>query len=305
MKDIVSVPDSGNGRKILFYDVSGRSDDIYLQHFVSDGFSQDWLHFHSKYELTLVLEGRVEILSGDRRYVTDKPHLRLHRPYSFHTANAERGHRYECFVFYFTERSVAGAGSRDELHKLFERSFSLYELEGDDLECARRLAGINLLDIDDNMRLVSLVGLLKIVGNVCTATAPDGQAPEKRDYVFDVTKYIEDHFAEKLTSDIIAKEFFVSRQKLNLDFKRRMGETIHQYHMAVRVSRAAEMIAKGMSPLSASIECGFSDLAHFSKMFSAFIGMSPRRFAKTVRGRIEFSDDIDEKDTKPDIPPGI
>lgn len=45
MKDIVSVPDSGNGRKILFYDVSGRSDDIYLQHFVSDGFSQDWLHF--------------------------------------------------------------------------------------------------------------------------------------------------------------------------------------------------------------------------------------------------------------------
>ena len=67
MKDIVSVPDSGNGRKILFYDVSGRSDDIYLQHFVSDGFSQDWLHFHSKYELSLVLDGKVEILSGDRR----------------------------------------------------------------------------------------------------------------------------------------------------------------------------------------------------------------------------------------------
>lgn len=305
MKDIVSVPDSGNGRKMIYYDVTGRSDDIYIQHFVSDGFSQDWLHFHSKYELTLVLEGKVELLSGDRRYVTDKPHLRLHRPYSFHTANAERGHRYECFVFYFTEKSIAGAGLRDELHRLFERQFSLYELEGDDLECARRLAEINLLDIDDNMRLVSLTGLLKIVGNVCTAAALHGQAPEKRDYVFDVTKYIEDHFTEKLTSDILAKEFFVSKQKLNLDFKRVMGETIHQYHMAVRVSRAAEMIAKGTPPLSASIECGFSDLAHFSKLFSACMGMSPRQFVKNVRGRVEFSDDFDEKNTKPDIPPGI
>lgn len=46
-------------KKTIFYDVSGRDDEIYMQHFKSDGFVQDWLHFHVKYELTLVLCGQL------------------------------------------------------------------------------------------------------------------------------------------------------------------------------------------------------------------------------------------------------
>ena len=57
-----------SGRKNCYYDVLGRNDLVYTQHFVTDGFVQDWLHFHSRYELSFVLSGEVELNDGGQRY---------------------------------------------------------------------------------------------------------------------------------------------------------------------------------------------------------------------------------------------
>lgn len=289
MKDIMSSRDNGNEGRTLFCDVTGRPDDIYIQHFASDGFSQDWLHFHSKYEVTLVLEGKVEVISDGKIYVTDKPHIRLHQPYVFHTANAEVGHRYESFGFYFTERSLADVGIGAELYGMFGQGLSICELEGDMLECAKRLAGITLLDVDDRMRLYVVAGLLDLVRNRCgTIISP----PEKREYICDVISYISDHFSERISSAELAKSFFISEQKLNLDFKKVTSDTIHHYCTTVKVARAAAMIAKGKSPLAASLECGFIDETHFAKTFKSRIGMTPYQFAKTTESRFRYTNDF-------------
>lgn len=85
-------------RKNCYYDVVGDPGKIYTQHFISDGYTQDWLHFHSRYELTIVVSGKTELNDNGVRYRIDEPHIRLHKPFAFHTANAESGTTYECFV---------------------------------------------------------------------------------------------------------------------------------------------------------------------------------------------------------------
>ncbi len=290
-----------NNEKNLFYDVSGREDEIYLQHFKSDGYTQDWIHFHSKYELSLVLNGEVNILSNGRVYHCDKPHFQLHRPYAFHAANSPRGGDYECFVFYFTEESLRIAGEMVNCRKLYAKDLVLAPLEGDSLKCARSLAEMTLLDgLDDGMRAVILVGLLVLAEKKTTQTTSSGaKSASAPVYIAEVLEYINANYPKKLTAAEIAKRFFVSEQKLNLDFKKYTSETLHHYLMTVKITRAAGMIARGKSPMSAAIDCGFVDETHFAKTFKARIGLTPYQYRKTVESRIEYVGDYDEKNTTP------
>lgn len=284
----------------LFYDVSGRDDDIYLQHFRMDGFVQDWLHFHSKYELTLTLSGRVDIVSDGRLFYCDKPYLRLHKPYSFHTVNAHAGELYDCYVFYFSDESLRRLGVDDGLlpidaRRLFRDDITIIELEGDALECAKALAGITLLDIDDSMRQAVLSGML-ILADKYRGSAQNRKQP--LGYLEGVIDYINEHFSEKLTLAELAKRFFISDQKLCADFKSLMNETLHHYIISVRIAKAAMMMAKrGISPCIAAAECGFTDEVHFAKTFKGRIGMTPYQFSKQVSSQVEFHGEFDEKNT--------
>ena len=77
--------------KLLYYDVYGRVNRIYASHNRSYGFEQPYEHFHAKYELNFVVSSiptRVKTLG--RIYNIDKPHIRLHKPFSFHIASVTR-----------------------------------------------------------------------------------------------------------------------------------------------------------------------------------------------------------------------
>ena len=287
-----------NDKKTIFYDVSGRDDEIYMQHFKSDGFVQDWLHFHVKYELTLVLEGASEIISEGRVYTCTKPHFRLHKPFAFHTANAVKGTTYDCYVFYFTEEALKKAGSLIDIRRLFRDDIAIIELDGDILECAHALAGITLLETCDEMRQIVLSGMLTLAETGCNNNGNIINTSQPLGYLTDVLTYINEHFAEKITSTELAKKYYISEQKLNMDFKRLLGDTLHHYHMTVRISQCAMMIARGKTPLSASVECGFVDECHFSKTFKSRIGMTPYQFSKQVASQIEYNGDYDEKNTQ-------
>lgn len=282
--------------KNCYYDVVGPNDKIYTQHFVTDGFLQDWLHFHSKYELTLTLSGDVDIIAGGREYKTSKPNIRLHKPYSFHTANAMPGHTYECFVFYFTEESLKKSNGNFDIRKLFEKDIFLTELSGDKLECAKLFANTFLLDLNDNIKAVSLMGLLHIANeNMSSLSALS--VPNELGYIKAVLSEIDNNLSEKLTASYLAKKAFVSEQKLCADFKSVMNETLHHYIVSAKTAHAAMLIAKGVSVTSAALECGFVDDTHFSKTFKSRMGMTPNKFSKTVGKSLEYPEDFDSKNT--------
>ena len=284
------------GNKNCYYDVLGRNDLIYTQHFISDGFSQDWLHFHSRYELTFVLSGDTEINDNGVRYHITKPHIRLHKPFAFHTANAMTGTTYECFVFYFTEESLSRFGQSVDLVGLFSDSVHVIPLDGAELECAKSLSSLVLLDVSDEMRALVLKGMLTLAKENGRSTILRPESNELG-YIRDVLAAIDLEFTTKLTSAELAKRFFVSEQKLAADFKSAMNETLHHYIVSSRVSHAAMLIAKGSSPLSAALECGFIDDTHFAKTFKERMGITPAKFAKTFGKSLEFPEDFDSKNT--------
>jgi AraC family transcriptional regulator len=62
-------------------------------------------------------------------------------------------------------------------------------------------------------------------------------------------------------------------------FRRRFGMSVGEYARRKRVERAAATLARSDTPLAAiAVEAGFSDQAHFTRVFKRHTGMTPRAY---------------------------
>lgn len=93
-----------------------------------------------------------------------------------------------------------------------------------------------------------------------------------------IRKVIHDRHAERLTLDGFAAETGFSKFYLERSFHDRFGLPIHQYLKKVRISRALDLLRKGIRPSVVSKKVGFADQPHMTRVFRDDLGITPRRF---------------------------
>lgn len=107
---------------------------------------------------------------------------------------------------------------------------------------------------------------------------PKGEAPSLTDQVI---AYIGSHYAEALSLDSLAKQFFVSKYHLSHEFARVMGVSVYRYITLKRLLIAKQMLSTGMRPTNVCQACGFRDYANFYRAFKAEYGCSPTEFMQS------------------------
>ncbi|TQK63752.1 AraC family transcriptional regulator [Brevibacillus sp. AG162] len=76
----------------------------------------------------------------------------------------------------------------------------------------------------------------------------------------------------------------ISLSQLVRLFKKHTGVTPHQYLIQLRIERAKQLIRCGnLSGKEIAVQAGFSDQAHFTKLFKRMTGMSPLKYAAHSR----------------------
>ena len=69
-------------------------------------------------------------------------------------------------------------------------------------------------------------------------------------------------------------------------FKQETGRTILQTVNLLRINRAASLLEYGGARVTdVALECGFSDLYYFSRVFKQFTGRSPEQFLRESGGQ--------------------
>lgn len=95
--------------------------------------------------------------------------------------------------------------------------------------------------------------------------------------IFRVISYLNIHYADKIVEDALLKNCGISRAGLYRYFKRIIGHTYSQYLQQLRVRRAYFYIKYTSYSLTyISDICGFFDIHHMSRLFTKYIGESPR-----------------------------
>ncbi len=247
-------------------------------------------HNHDFYEAYLFLDGGVTYYIEDRAYdlvpgdLLIIPPGRMHRP-----AILDSTAVYERIVLWL---NVDYLRLLDDPENTLQTMLSRFDgkdgyrlsLQDDTLSFSlsilHRLISLST-DCSPSGRFEQRALISAFLANVCSAqenaekTARDAKVPE---LIPEVIRYINGHFTESLTLDLICAEFFVSKYHLIRKFKEYTNATVYDYILSKRIALARRLIRQGTAVTAAAAQCGFSDYSNFYKSFSAKTGMTPAQF---------------------------
>lgn len=111
-------------------------------------------------------------------------------------------------------------------------------------------------------------------------TGHDGAAPR----FAAVLDHMNDHLADRLTLDDLARVAGLSPFHFLRQFQRQHHVSPHQMLMARRLVSAKQRLAAGMAPAEVAAATGLCDQSHLNKAFVRRYGVTPARYQRQVRG---------------------
>ncbi|MBR4030333.1 MAG: helix-turn-helix domain-containing protein, partial [Clostridia bacterium] len=112
---------------------------------------------------------------------------------------------------------------------------------------------------------------------------PNGKT-SSRYVIREITDYIDHNYNEKLMINDLAQKFFLNPSYLSGLFKEETGKPFTAYLVECRLNKAVELLENtDLSSSEISVQVGYEDYFHFSKLFKKHIGISPSNYRKSKR----------------------
>lgn len=103
--------------------------------------------------------------------------------------------------------------------------------------------------------------------------------PPKDIRVLELINYLNEHYAEDITSSKIANYFYNNYDYLNRIFKKQTGKTIFCYLNEYRITESKKLLYSGLLTNKEIAEkVGFHNEFYYSKVFKQYTGLSPREY---------------------------
>lgn len=97
-------------------------------------------------------------------------------------------------------------------------------------------------------------------------------------------EWIENNYDSRVTLDTLSELVNLNKQYLCRIFKEYTGYSPIDFTNRLRVERAATQLSNGENNVTeAAFAVGFNDMSYFSKIFSRYIGMSPKKYLDSVK----------------------
>lgn len=246
------------------------------------------MHWHEDIQFIYVFEGEIEIKTLTKSISVDAGSGVFINKNVVHLVRKNSACHYNSFIFpdYFL-KFYFGSPAKDFVESIIGKEqipiccFSRKtENHRTILNALKRLSEIekNKTDFYVYEVLVSLTTLwLEVRKNI--------QFPsEKQDIVVHARmqkflQYIEQHFGEDVSLEVLAASANVSKSECLRCFKSTMQSTPYKYLIEYRLSKAAELLKNTDESISNIAECvGFHQISHFGKCFKEKTGLAPRDY---------------------------
>lgn len=116
--------------------------------------------------------------------------------------------------------------------------------------------------------------------------------PAQNKDIMSIRQYIEDHFAEDLSLELLASRVYLSPHYLSSMFKKTTGCGINKYIKNVRMQKAKELLTN--THLKIADVCsavGYRNISYFCQNFRDFYGHTPEKFRQYNQGDLESVED--------------
>ena len=250
------------------------------------------LHHHDFYELYYLKSGDVTYTIESKLYKVLPGDVLLISPRELHQVHIEAEHSaYERYVLWVSPQTIQRLSTvQTDLFHALDPSWPRY---GNQLRLQR----------GDQQRILSLMEqlyvesqekvygsdllmeslLTQILVTVNRLAMEEGCHLEdiyrSNKTVSEVISYINLHYSEPLSLELLADRFFISKYHLSHEFQRQVGTSVGRYIQKKRLQIARNLLSQGSKPNNVSALVGFGDYTGFYRAFKAEYGTSPRSFA--------------------------
>jgi AraC-like DNA-binding protein len=256
-QDIMNTP--------LLYTWSQQSDEVY-----------DTLHCHAEYEIYYFIQGDVDYRIEGRHYVMTPETLLLIPPNHVHGVSVKTTALHNRISIHFLPE-LLDEMERTLLLKIFHSPWLYYP----DLSATRiDFLFQSVLDcktMDKGLQGMALkhriISLLTHIFQIYSKNLPHTSSRDER--IQAVLRYLNNNLHKPVSLDQLSKEFYISKNHLNVIFRRETGTTINQYIKMKRLTQARQEIRNGCTAEEAAYKVGFNDYSNFYRAYKAFFGIMP------------------------------
>lgn len=131
----------------------------------------------------------------------------------------------------------------------------------------------------------ALIRLLSLMVMAVLSEQKLQAAPANR-RILDAVRYMDSHYADKLTMEELAKTVYLSKYHFLRVFRQHMGVSPYDYLTSVRISKAKELLntsGEGLDTIAARV--GFADGKSLIRRFKQLTGMTPSQYRRLSLNR--------------------
>lgn len=239
---------------------------------------------HDFTEVVCVTDGKVGITADKKVYVLSAGQMIVHLPNEFHAIWSDCGTEPEAVIFSFRAelppiaRHVYELTPErvSEIKSIFRAAQKAFVLENNNVERIREGMEAEAAAV---VKRTELFLLSVITADNSVNSEYKGRSAENYIRILSV---MEDRLSDALTAEKLASLCNMSIPSLEKTVFRYSGCGAMAYYNALRMQRATELLASGMSVKETALSLGFSNQNYFSASFKKWSGYAPSRIKKEV-----------------------
>ena len=233
-------------------------------------------HLHTHLELVYLEEGSFEAVLDHRRYTVHPGEVFVVFPNQIHAYSEQtpvKGYLVIVTPEMFKEFYEIFQNKLPEDPIVQARNLTMNV--GQYLENAKSKLKVEsyLADTVAKGQLLALLGELLLSMNLVNK-------PGEVSIMKNILNYCIDHYTEPFTLEGMAKELYLSKYYICHVFRERLNISWKEFVSQLRVDAACEALKMGTSITEAAYAAGFSSVRTFNRVFSSYMNMSPREYAK-------------------------
>lgn len=242
-------------------------------------------HFHSTYEIYVLMAGQREFFIQDRTITIAEGDVVIISPNVLHrTTNAERP-KHERLIINMHAQYFSVDGSHEEvLQPLLQRDYLI--LKGSlrsraMIDMHTRAIMQEMKERGSGFELYAQTLAVQLLIMCCRHFRQHDAEPlaapsPMHERISEIVRYINDHYMEELSLHLLADKFYISPYYLSRSFKEATGFAFVEYVNSVRIKEAKKLLES--SSLKVNLiarKVGFGSVTHFGRVFRAVTGHSP------------------------------
>lgn len=242
------------------------------------------IHYHNIFEIYYFIEGDIDYLVEGKVYHPTPNSILLLTPHMFHGVRINSDRPYRRYTIHFnpsiinTEYRLAllsafpsiGKHSQKEVYYENTDNYNLHSFFDALTFCSQQPLPLSI-----QLLPVFIESLLAQLTIMCHSLQPNEPCNTVSSTITNIISYLNSHLSEKITLDLLAERFYISKHYLNRAFKRATGTTVGDYLIYKRVIYASQLLVDGCLATEAAMLSGFNDYSAFYRAYHKITGHAP------------------------------